>query len=89
MKKTLRVTLDLEVADLTKAAREACLSGMGETEPDLPRLKDHLQDGDGLSEIADVLRGLGNEEMSQELLAGSNLYLRFTGCKIVSREWRP
>lgn len=89
MKKTLRITLDLKVADLTKAAREGCLSGMGETEADLPRLSDHLKDEDGLSEVADILRGLGNEEVSQELFAGSDLYLRFTDCKIVSREWRP
>lgn len=80
MKKTVRVTMDIDVSDLSQAQlREN--AELGECKvSDLPTIKD-LNPGD----IADQF--VSAVELSEETFAGSDMHIKVTGAKLVSADY--
>jgi hypothetical protein len=78
----LQVTLEIDVADLPKEQRKELAREQECKASDLPSLKDTEA-----GEVASVLEGIGMEGISEELFAGSDVYVRFTDARIVNAAW--
>ena len=77
--KTLRVTLDLTVEDVSKEEKKEAAREIGCALRDVPGLDDCIP-----LELAGVLESVvGNDEA----FAGSGVYVRFSDCNIVSAEF--
>lgn len=80
--KTLRVTLDIDVDDLSKDQRKILAKEQECKERDLPTLAD--AEAQDLAYL--LIDGIGTET-SEEMFAGSDLYVRFTDAIVVTAEW--
>lgn len=82
MPKTMRVTVEIDVDDLPEDRRvELAADTMQEPPEELPGLNDY-----DAKEAAEALENI-TEDTSAELFAGSDLYVRFTECRVIDAEW--
>lgn len=81
MKKKMTVTLEVDVADISAAElkenAELCQCKV----KDLPRLADVAP-----VQIADSIAG--SLDINEELFAGSEMYIRVTGARVVAADWK-
>lgn len=81
VRKTLRVTLDIQVEDLDAEERRECAALEGVPARDLPRLNDASPEG-----LAEVIVG-AVECGSEEFFGGSGIYAKFTDATVLSAEF--
>ena len=85
--RTMKVVLEIDVADLTEAARKALNDGadgeLDTLEFPMPRLADT-----SAGEAANVLDAIGMEGFQGELFAGSDTYVRYVRSEVMSAEWK-
>lgn len=81
MAKTMRVTLEVDVDDLSPSAMAEARGDMddGESPPTLASTT--------AKEAARALENI-NEHTGGELFAGSGIYVRFLECRVVSARWK-
>ena len=75
MSKTLIVTLEVDLDDLSPDEREEAAGATGSSPDDLPEIGDY-----GADEFAECFEGL--EVVSEELFAGSNVFATITGSRV-------
>ena len=79
MKKTLRVTIDIEVSDLSDAEREQLAKDAEQDVSELGTLADYAPGS--LANLLDCLSGEGTNELVFE---GTDIFAKFTDTEIIS-----
>lgn len=83
MSKTMRVTLEIDVDELSPALRKEMAKDMMQEPPEeLPTMADS-----SVTEIASVLENL-TEHTGAELFAGSDIYAQFLECRVIDAAWK-
>jgi hypothetical protein len=81
--KTMLVTLEVTVADLTREQRREAAQDGGCKVSELPRLVDTSP-----GELAEMIETVcGDPELQVEMFAGTDTFVRFTGAKVKSAAW--
>jgi len=89
MSRLLRVTMEIEVEDLSPADRLDCAAGLcfDEEAPEDVAAELPLVADLSAQEVARVLPGLTQEDLQAELWAGSEVYATFGKATVIAAEW--
>lgn len=80
--RTMLVLLEIEVDDLTEEDRAECARDMEEPVDTIPTLAKTT-----VGEAASVLDGIGTE-ISRDLFAGSDVYVRYVRSEVLHAAWK-
>ena len=85
--RTLILTLAVRVTDLSAEHRKACEEGTPWDDEPLPTLADMASPA-GAQEVGRAIAsGMSMDGVAQEMLTGSDIYVRFTSAKLCTCDW--